>query len=240
MKPPRAVTFDFHDTIAIAPAWFALEVRELPARTLAALAATDGILPDATLAEGATAVYRTLRGEIQQHGIEQDALAGMQHTLHAVGIHRPDAEIAAIIDRLMADTRADARPRPGIVQAVRFLANLGMPMAVISNAVYHPFLVWCLDEWGLTDDFTAVISSAACGYYKSHASIYRCALDTLGVAPHETLHVGDSYRFDIEAAHRLGMRTCWLNVKGEQRPDSVADFTVPDLIGLGPLLVGME
>ena len=65
------------------------------------------------------------------------------------------------------------------------LANLGVPLGVISSAVYHPFLEWCLEAWGLRDDFAAVITSAGCGFYKSHPGIYQCALDALGAAPHE-------------------------------------------------------
>src|SRR4051794_33568920 len=84
MTAIRAVTIDFHDTIAIAPAWFALEVRQLPALVLDALADAGAIeAPGHRLSrarmehmgprmERAAAIYRALREEIQEHGREQD------------------------------------------------------------------------------------------------------------------------------------------------------------------------
>ncbi len=224
---PRAVSFDFHDTIAIAPAWFQLEVRELPVRMLDAL----GVRADDAMRDTATAAYRAMRAGVQQSGIEQDALAGAHHALRAVGIERTDADVAAAVNGVFMAVRDDARPRPGIIEAVRALAGAGVPLAVISSAIYHPFLLWCLDDWGMSGDFAAVITSASCGYYKSHDGIYACALDTLAVAPADLLHVGDSYRFDVETPYRLGIRTCWLNLKGEERDDNRADMTVPDLAG---------
>jgi len=237
---PRAVTFDFHDTIAIAPAWFALEVRQLPGMVLHTLA-TQGVIPhDGAQMASATAPYRALRLAIQEHGQESDALAGVQHAFQAIGLTLPDATVAAAIDELMASVRADASPRPGVVEAIAAFSDARIPMAVISNAVYHPFIEWCLNDWGIRDAFAAVISSASCGYYKSHDGIYSCALEALGIAPGETVHVGDSYRFDVEPAHRLGLRTVWLNLTGTPRDPCVADLVVSDLHGLAPRVLAYQ
>lgn len=239
MTRPRAITFDFHDTIAIAPAWFALEVRQLPGMVLHTLAARGVVPHDGARMAAATEPYRALRLAIHEHGQESDALAGVQHAFQAIGVTLPDAVVMGAIDELMASVRADASPRPGIVQAIQALAAAGVPMAVISNAVYHPFIEWCLADWGLRDAFTAVISSASCGFYKSHEGIYTCTLAALGVAPHETVHIGDSYRFDIEAAYRLGLRTVWLNLTGEQRDPCVADLVVSDVYGLAQRVLNL-
>ncbi|MDQ6908521.1 MAG: HAD family hydrolase [Chloroflexota bacterium] len=232
MARPRAVTFDFHDTIAIAPAWFALEVRQLPGMVLHTLAEWGVIPHDGAQMAAATEPYRALRRAIQEHGQESDALVGVQHAFREIGLVLPDATVAGAIDELMASVRADASPRPGIVEAIRDLTAAGLPLAVISNAVYHPFLEWCLDDWCIRDAFTAIVSSASCGYYKSHDGIYTCAIDALGVAPAEIVHIGDSYRFDVETAHRLGLRTIWLNLKCEPRDHCVADLVVENLDGL--------
>jgi HAD superfamily hydrolase (TIGR01509 family) len=252
MASIRAVTIDFHDTIAIAPAWFALEVRQLPALVLDALADAGAIdapghrLSQARMEhmgprmERAARIYRALREEIQEHGREQDALSCVQHTLRAMEIAVPDSVVEPAIDALMASVRDGAEPRPGIHEAVRAFRAAGVPLAVVSNAVYHPFLEWCLEEWGLTDAFTAIISSASCGYYKSHEGIYRCALDALGTPPEQTVHIGDSYRYDVEAAHRLGMRTVWLQIKGERPDPCVADLVVTDLDGLAPRVLSLR
>lgn len=251
MTSIRAVTIDFHDTIAIAPAWFALEVRQLPALVLNALADAGVIAsPGMRLSrermehigpqmERAAQIYRALREEIQEHGREQDALSCVQHTLRTMEIIVPDSVVQPAIDALMASVRDGASPRPGIHEAIRAFTAAGIPLAVVSNAIYHPFLEWCLSDWGLMDAFTAVITSASCGYYKSHEGIYRWALDTLDVAPEATAHIGDSYRYDVEAAHRLGMRTVWLHLKGERPQPCVADIVVTDLDGLALRVLGL-
>jgi FMN phosphatase YigB (HAD superfamily) len=251
MTPPRAVTIDFHDTIAIAPAWFALEVRQLPGLVVSALADAGVIAsPGHPLSrermehvgprmERAAQIYRALRADIQEHGREQDALSCVQHTLRTMDIAVPDSVVQPAIDDLMAAVRAGAEPRPGIQEAIRTFTEAAIPLAVVSNAIYHPFLEWCLTDWGLRDAFTAVITSASCGYYKSHAGIYRCALDALGAVPNETVHIGDSYRYDVEAAHRLGMRTVWLHLKGERPEPCVADLVITNLDGLAPRVLSL-
>ena len=102
MAQARAVTFDFHDTIAIAPAWFALEVRQLPGMVLHTLAASGVLEHDGARMERATPPYRALRMEIQEHGMESDALAGVQHALRAVDVDLPDETVSTAIDTLMA------------------------------------------------------------------------------------------------------------------------------------------
>src|SRR4051812_28755915 len=108
MALPRAVTFDFHDMIAIAPAWFALEVRQLPGMVLHTLAA-HGVLPhDGALMARVTDPYRALRIAIQDHGQESDALAGVQHAFRAIGVDVSDDAVVAAIDELMTSVRDGA------------------------------------------------------------------------------------------------------------------------------------
>ena len=239
MHGPRAVTFDFHDTIAIAPAWFALEVRQLPAMVLRTLANRGAIARDEAREQRAIDHYRALRVAIQGHGQEADALTGTQHAVRAVGVDLPDAVVMTAIDEVMAGVRADAAPRPGIIEVVSAFADAGIPMSVISNAVYHPYLEWCLEDWALRGAFTAVVSSASCGYYKSHAGIYRQALQALNVEARHVVHIGDSYRFDVEAARNLGMRTVWLNLGSETCDDCVADVVISDLDGVAPKILAL-
>ena len=149
--------------------------------------------------------------------MESDALAGVQHALRAVDVDLPDATVSAAIDELMASVRADAHSAPGIREAVTALAEAGMRLAVISNAVYHPFLEWCLADWGLARRIhVRLFPRRRAATTNPTQGIYHCALEALGTSPAETVHIGDSYRFDVEAAHALGMRTVWLNLTGDR------------------------
>jgi putative hydrolase of the HAD superfamily len=78
-----------------------------------------------------------------------------------------------------------------------------------------------LDEFVLHHvlDVDAVVGSKAHGRVKPHASIFVAALQMLGVAPEETVMVGDSYEDDIEGARALGIRAVLLDRDG-LRPDA--------------------
>lgn len=234
-----AVSFDFHDTIAICPRWFHLETRHLVSATHAALVAAGRLPPGPDAAELDTA-YRRLRLAIHEHGREQDATSCVREVLADFGIACPPETIAGAIAALQHATLEEAQPRPGIVAAIAELAAAGVPIGVTSNAVYHPFLLWTLERFGLLPRLRSVISSASCGYYKSRPEIFHATAAALGVPPARLVHVGDSFRFDVLAARRAGLRAVWLNLAGEQPPEpDAADLVVDDLDGLAGKLLAL-
>ena len=106
---------------------------------------------------------------------------------------------------------------------------------VVSSAIYHPFLESTLERFGILDAFEMVITSASCGYYKSRQEIYHHALDALGIAPGELVHVGDSLKYDVTTAGRLGVRTVWLNADADG--EHGADMRLPHFAVLAPALL---
>jgi putative hydrolase of the HAD superfamily len=86
-------------------------------------------------------------------------------------------------------------------------------------------------------DVDAAISSGAFGRTKPHASIFRAALDGLGVEPHEAVMVGDSLEDDVEGARALGMRG--LLVDREGRHPEWGDERLDDLREL-PAALGLS
>ena len=59
-------------------------------------------------------------------------------------------------------------------------------------------------------------------------------LETLEVAPEEALFVGDSLKDDVKGPQAVGMRTCWVNRKGEERGDISPDLELPEALGHFP------
>jgi FMN phosphatase YigB (HAD superfamily) len=233
----RAISFDFHDTIAIAPSWFQLEVRQLVSATHATLVA-EGHLNDGPSAEALDASYRQLRLEIHQHGQEHDALACVTEVLRRHAIACPLQPTAQIIERLMRGALADVRPRAGVIETIQRLSQAGLPIGITSSAVYHPFLLWTLETFGLTAYLRSIITSASCGFYKSRPEIYHCTASALGVAPSDLLHIGDSFRWDVAAPSRLGITTVWLNLKAEPSPEpGLAALTIDSYAGLADQLL---
>jgi FMN phosphatase YigB (HAD superfamily) len=235
----RAVSFDFHDTVAICPTWFQLEVRHLVSSTHARLV-EGGHLPPGPAADALDAAYRQLRQEIHGHGDEQDALACLLTVFGRLGIDCPAGPAADAIEALQRATFHDLRPRPGVIEAIRQLTDAGLPVGITSNAVYHPFLEWALTEFGLTGRLASVITSASCGYYKSRPEIYHCTATALGVAVTDMVHIGDSFRFDVLTPRRLGAGAIWLNLKGEPPPVAgEATLIVDSLDGLADKVLAL-
>ena len=56
----------------------------------------------------------------------------------------------------------------------------------------------------------ALVISDAVGIRKPRSEIFEAVLAELGVAPEETLHVGDSLRADVAGARALGIHTVWI------------------------------
>jgi putative hydrolase of the HAD superfamily len=232
--PIRAVSFDFHNTLASCDAWFEVEVRTLAPDLLRWQAREEGCsISDATLEEAAGR-YRALREAVLRCGVEQDAHACALRVLEELGRPGERDIVERGVAEIMRATLASVAPLPGAVECVRALAARGLPLVVVSSAIYHPFLEWTLERFGILDAFEMVITSASCGYYKSRPEIYHHALDALGIAPSELVHVGDSLEYDVTTAGRLGVRTVWLNADADG--EHGADMRVPTLCGLAPAL----
>jgi|GEM_PF-198931 len=68
-----------------------------------------------------------------------------------------------------------------------------------------------LDEMGLSGYFSAVKISSMCESAKPAPHLFRLLLDELGLEPGETVHIGDSWREDIEGALGTGMMAILLD-----------------------------
>lgn len=222
----QAITFDFHNTLAACPEWFDLEVRHLASSFLQWWSAHQGLQVHQSKCDEADARYRQLRREIIDHGNELSAEACLATVLGSMGIEIPESALGTGVEDLMRATLGGASPVPGAIETVRSLHDAGFAIGVVSSAVYHPFLVWTLESFGILDTMSSIITSASAGFYKSRPEIYFHAAEQLGAAPNRMVHVGDSLRFDVGGARRAGMGTVWLQHAETTRG---SDSLVPDL-----------
>ena len=71
--------------------------------------------------------------------------------------------------------------------------------------------------------FTATIYSMDVGHAKPRPEIFAAAVTTLGIAPHEIVHIGDNERTDVRGALAAGFRAIRLDVVRSGGP-SEAEF----------------
>jgi FMN phosphatase YigB (HAD superfamily) len=233
---PEAVTFDFHNTIAICDDWFQLEVYDLlPAfiRWHNTAHREGPITSDPALAMSA---YRKIRGDIMDHGLEKDAATCVDLVLREFGYTLASEHIHTGVEAVMRETLGDSMPSPGITDSVHRLKGREVKLGVVSSAAYHPFLEWSLEKFSIGSAFDSVVTSASCGFYKSRTEIYTIAVDSLGANPSRSIHVGDSEVFDVATASRIGMGTILYDPERKATSGSQADAVVHTLEGIDTII----
>ncbi|HEV2606828.1 MAG TPA: HAD family hydrolase, partial [Xanthomonadaceae bacterium] len=84
------------------------------------------------------------------------------------------------------------------------------PLAALTNGNAD------LAQIGLQHRFVFALGAREHGSSKPDAGIFHAACTRLGIAPSDVLHVGDDPEADIVGAARAGLRTCWVNRRGER------------------------
>ena len=201
----EAVTFDFWDTL--------FEVqghRVVPRRTdaITALLADAGqpIERDRVqvLFEQVARTFDEHWRANRQYRFED----GLEFVL--AGLDVGDADLAGAIRQTWLDVYAgaDVVARPDAVSAIGRLTEAGVGLAVICDVSLIPSSVLStyLDRAGLLDAFGVFAWSDEVGVYKPDSSIFRHALDGLGVTDAaRACHVGDKRRTDVAGARAMGM-----------------------------------
>ena len=230
----QAITFDFHNTLVACDPWFEIEVRTLCSRFLQW---QSGGTIDPAAAEAADRRYRVLRSAIIDHGHELTAEQCVAAILGEMGLPFETDEVDVGVRAIMMPALEHAEPVPGALELVQELADVGYPLAIVSSAVYHPFLDASLAKLGFDGLFQSIVTSASSGFYKSRPEIYWSALERVGAMPERSIHVGDSYRFDVLGGKRAGLATVWLSADPEASAKSPApDAIVSSLVGAGPAI----
>jgi FMN phosphatase YigB (HAD superfamily) len=225
----QIVTFDFHNTVAHCDPWFDLEIRDLPAAVLRDLARQGLVETGDAIESDATADYRTLRKEVIDTGVEKDAEACVAEVFAGLGIEAPARAISPSVDRLMRACLPELSAVPGAVDTIASLIDREVPVGIVSSAVYHPFLEWALEGFGLLERLAFVATSASVGYYKSDVRIYHHAYELASATINLGVHVGDSPRWDVATARDAGLGTVLYTAPGTNRPELPHDIE-PDLI----------
>jgi 2-haloacid dehalogenase len=113
---------------------------------------------------------------------------------------------------------------PDVVQGVRALQTLGVPLVTLSNGS-TTVAQNLFDRHGLTDAFDRLLSVQDAPLWKPAREAYGYALDVCGVAAGEAMLVA-VHPWDIHGAHQAGLGTAWIDRSGTAYP---AHYARPDL-----------
>lgn len=98
------------------------------------------------------------------------------------------------------------RPFPGALATLERLRVAGVRLAVATNRIYARARS-SLDRLGVAASFDVIVAADGVSHPKPHPAGVHRVLDVTGVAPAETLMVGDTV-WDIEMATRASVASC--------------------------------
>lgn len=149
-------------------------------------------------------------------------------TARAAGVPTPALPAAAEALAAVFGDRPDlwSQPRPSEVTALRWLADAGLRLAVVSNsdgtvADVLAALGVCQVGPGPGCPVEAIVDSALVGVAKPDPAVFEPALAALDLPPGRCLYVGDTVRYDVRGARAAGLRPVLLDPVGT-RPDTDA------------------
>lgn len=204
-RPPRAVTFDFGQTLA-----------ELDHDYLMRRAHSFGAELDPAHSYAATVSAWHAYGAAKALGHARAWQAMMLEILRGGGVRKIRAEAA---DPKYAEKIAqqlwDAQPthnlwrKPiaGMFELVAELREKQVPVGIISNSEGH--LAELVEELGYGSLFSVVIDSGRVGVDKPNPRIFQLAADALAVNLSQIVHVGDAWEADVLGARAAGADAIW-------------------------------
>jgi putative hydrolase of the HAD superfamily len=150
---------------------------------------------------------------------EYEAWRSLAHALH----RRIDALTCDRDQWFEALHREFGRPErfrmfPEVRATLAAFKEKGIRIGLISN--WDSRLEGILDGTGLSALLDLVVISSLVGYSKPHKRIFEIALEKEGLTPDQAVHVGDTYRDDIEGAKGAGIRPVFI-----RRKDGMAVLT---------------
>jgi len=164
----------------------------------------------------------------------------LEEVMRSLGATVPDSDLAALGQAIERVYLATDKPRivAGVADVLPILARR-YPLGLISDVGLTPgrLMREILGRDGLLKHFDALSFSDEVGVTKPDQRIFRHALDELGAAPAEAVHVGDLPEAAVVGARAVGMRAVlFLGESGREDGRALADASFGDYYELPALL----
>ena len=210
----KVVLFDFHNTLATCDSWLELEIRTLPGQVMLQLA-RNGSIEDVSprMLNEAERLFRELRQEVRDSGVELSAVEGARRVLEEMGVRVLGPELEHAVETLEYACLPEVAMLEGANRVLERLRNDRYQLGVVSSAGYPQFVELALEKLGLRTFFSEVVTSAGEGLYKSNPQIFRLAASRLGAEPSEAIHVGDHAIYDVQTAKAAGLSAIWFTAQ---------------------------
>jgi putative hydrolase of the HAD superfamily len=175
-------------------------------------------------APGAEAMLRDVLMPLEEH-VESPGEDEVRYidvyrdTWRRAGLDLPRELLHEILDEEQQCWDRAVRVDPDAVEVLSWLRARGIKRAVCSNAPFPPeMMLRQVAANGISELVDAVLFSSQFGRRKPAPEIYLAALESVGVAPHRALFVGDRVREDYYGPRSVGMRAVICTAHAAQSP----------------------
>ena len=173
---------------------------------------------------------RTAAGESERFAVLAES--GLHVVLHGIELDRPvNAAVAHILDGFAA-----LSVHPDVPDGVRALRGRGLRLVTMTNGA-AAIAEKLLGDAGLRGEFEQLLSVEDAGVWKPAPGAYGYVGEVCGAAPADLLMVA-VHPWDLDGAARAGLRTAWIDRKGEPYPGwcRTPDYVVASLDRLADAL----
>jgi putative hydrolase of the HAD superfamily len=237
-RTPAAVTFDCWQTLLYESDWALAHKRRVAA--LARAAREAGRTTSDDEAGAAFDAAWTHHMDSWRNGVQTGAEQVALEALARLGLRDPHPALEHLVSEYQeASHSGRVLAIEGARQTLAALAAAGARLALVCDTGLTPGRVVRrhLDQLGLLAHLEVCVFSDEVGVPKPHAAAFHAALEPLGVAPEQAVHVGDLLRTDVAGARGCGMGTIRIRARhDDQSPLPEADAVVDSHAELARLL----
>jgi putative hydrolase of the HAD superfamily len=123
----------------------------------------------------------------------------------------PGDLLRSALNNLFAVTQANWVLEEDAIPTLQKLRTKGYNLGIISNAGDDADVQHLARQFGITQYFDFILTSAACSYRKPHPRIFELALSNWYCPPNEAVMVGDNLDADIRGAQEVGIYGIWIS-----------------------------
>jgi putative hydrolase of the HAD superfamily len=138
-------------------------------------------------------------------------IAPVRSVLRDVGV--PESALDEVCELRLRYVGKALRPRPGAIDTLRRLKELGILVGLITVCTEEVQILW--PESAFAGLFDAEVFSSEVALAKPDRRIYEHCCELLGIEPHEAVFVGDGANDELEGARRVGMDAILIHREGE-------------------------
>ena len=216
MPPPRWISFDCYGTL--------IDWQRGVRRAFQDLAHASEDETQEMFAAWERIQWKKLQGPYQPY--EEILRSSFREAVEEFGYWCPGYAGEAFVESL-----ARWEPFPDVDPALRRLSHKHH-LAIISN-IDRRLLGGTIKNFSVR--FDALITAEDARAYKPNPAIFRMALARMGCAPKEVVHVAFGAKYDLKAAHDLGMRVIFMNRDATTIPDVMVEAEIRSLEDLPAL-----